>query len=387
MERETRNLADEIATEWIRACEANPLDPTDTSEFAGLSEKIHRAAETNMFSSVDGLLDGASQAIARHGGMDQAVEFIQAVMSGFDLASTDTQNEQGKVAGFLCLPVIGQPECAKQILDKADELRLVDDLVASSILPAGAHVNWLPEPVTIAQAGTWAADIRRSLLVSAISGDALSQPVSTPEQSLDLAQLSMLVGIVVMPEEAAEAVKFDPAFLYSDPGDFDEISAMEQPSPDWPLNRRMEAINQASASMTHKIEEMGIDQTIIEGPGVIAEGLGLLVAWSLRVQLIQEATLLKISPTDLAQMMTSSHVQIAVDPEFGAVSMMVDLGGHAMGPYQTDWPWRSLPVDMVMESMMRMGFLSSPEQVSWHGRFQSMWDAVKQGGSRRMRFH
>ena len=379
------SLANQIAVVWLQSYHDSPDDPTESPEFEQMPELISKCLEEDAMAPLDGLLDQAYALISRQETDEVAVEFLQTVLPQFDNI-TEREQDNPRVGAFIALPIIGFSEHASTLAQRAQELDLASDLVETGLLPQGTQIKWIARPVSLAQAGQWGADVRRNLLVTALEGGSLEDQLpSVDTKSFDRADLAMLVGVAIAFEVQTDQAQGDPAFLYADASDFVDFSKEPTDAEEWALNRRIQAAEEASNRMTQKLLSIGIEDTVIEQPGLLTEVLGSLVAWSIRAQQLEEMKLMGWSEGDIAHATQEARADISIDAEQSLLSMTMELGGKVWGPYQTDWPWKNLPMLMLVESFIRRELLINPDQITWHQDAKSMWKSTQETPGRRWR--
>jgi hypothetical protein len=379
------SLAAQMATVWLQSHEEFPNDPTESPQFDQMPDLIDQCLADNALAPLDPLLDQAYALISRKKTNEVAAEFLQAILPQFDNI-TEFEQENPRVGAFIALPVIGFKEHAQTIAARAHELDLTADLVETGMMPQGTQIKWITKPVSLAQAGQWGADVRRNLLVAALEGGSLEDRLPTVEvHGFDRAELSMVVGIAIALEVQTDHAQKDPAFLYANPSDFVDFSGEPTAAEEWALNRRAQAAEEASNRMTVKLKRIGVEDTVIERPGLLTEVLGSLVAWSVRAQQLEEMSMLGWSEADIAHATQEARADVSIDAEQSLLSISMELGGKVWGPYQTDWPWKSLPMLMLVESFVRHELLLHPNQITWHQDAKSMWKSAQSSPDRRWR--
>lgn len=383
--REPSQQAIALGRAWMAACEEDPEVPERSDQFNKIQDMVDECLEKGD-ASLDDLMSQAFSWIASQEQGDTSIRFIHALLPHFE-SITQEDGQTAQAAYLVALPVIGEQEHATYLAHHAGEMAFGQDLVAAGIIPPDSQVVWLPRTVSLQEAGQWMADHRRALLVAGLNDMPLGHAIAPPVEKfgIDRAQLSMLIGVVISPEGAIDAAMADPAFLYASADDFlDEQKPGEDPT-EWAIGRRGSALGHASDKMSIKVAELGLEGTVIEEPGTITEALSTLVSWSLRLQQLEEAQVLGMSEEDLDAALDRTVLQVALEVSSGQVSMAVDIDGHVMGPFSTDLPWKSLPVTMVGEGLLKRSIAASPHAINWHATQQQMWSAAS--GQRRWRMH
>lgn len=375
----------DLGRAWLEAYAADPEVPERSEQFTQVQALIDMHLQSNSI-SLDSLVSEAFVWISSQGEGESSIRFMHALLPHFETL-TQEDDEVALAAYLVALPVIGEQEHATHVARNAGELGFDLDLINAGIIPPAAKVHWLPRTVSVQEAGSWLADHRRALLVAGLEGKLLIDAIDMPEEKfgIDRAQLSMVVGVVVSPEDDIEVAMADPGFLYASADDFSEDAAEDDPS-QWAMERRTSALLQASDAMSTKLVERGLEGTVIEEPGTLTEALSTLVSWSLRLQQLEEAQVLGMSQSDLDAALSRAIAQVALDVPASQVSMAIDLDGRIMGPFWTDLPWRCLPVSMVGEGILKRSIAPNPDAIGWHATSQQMWSATS-GVQRKWRMH
>lgn len=377
-------LSRDLAEAWIASYKDDPMSPTDSENFERVQDLLDASIGEDPRAAIDGILDGTFQIVEDEEGKGVAVEFFQAIFSHFE-SVTESEEDHARTAAFVGLPVIGFKEHAERLAKEAPRLDFTKDLINSGALPPGSTVKWIERAFSLADIALWGADARRNILLSALEGKSPDTHVPPlAEKSFDPAELSMVVGVAIAPDEAFEGSLQNPAFLYASPDE--EFHAEDEKSfHDWSLEKRMEAHEAASTAMTEKLEAVGIDAVIIDHPGVLPECMATLVSWSLRAQFIHEMSITGWSHAQIHDAAEDAAVRVAIDVEEEKISMSVESRGATWGPYQTDWPWKHLPMELISEYLRRREVLKSHDQIEWHLNEASMWQSTQASPQRKWR--
>lgn len=377
------SLPDRLAAAWLQSYREEPNDPMSSQEFDQIPELIDECLGDDPTAPLDDVFAQAYAMIEREEKMEVAVEFLQSILPHFENI-TEIEQVSPRVGAVIALPIIGFKEHAEVIARHIESLDLASDMIAEGVLPKGAKVKWIPRALSPAQVGQWGADARRTLLVNAFEGGRLEDAVQTGEvASIDPAEFQMIVGVMLAFETDVENSMENPAFLFADPGDF--LESENDQDVDWAIEQRIAAVDKASARMTQKIEALDIEGTIIEQPGILAESLGTLATWSLRAQQLREMNLMGLSESAISRAAEEGGAHVSLDAPNNVLSMSMELDGKMWGPYQTDWPWKSLPLEMILENLTRREIVIHPDQIEWHLDEQSMWKAAQSSPHRKWR--
>lgn len=373
---DTASLAVQLGKAWLDAYRDAPEDPLSSDQFDQVQALLDQSLEKGAM--IDPIVRQAYQWISTQEPPEAAVEFMLSVMHQFENV-TELHVDNPRVSALVCVPIIGVREHAQHIAQHADNLDFEDDLLAVGAIPRGAKMKWLPRPVSLSEAGEWMADHRRALLTAGMEGQSLELACPVPEEpyGIDRAELSLLVGVMVAHEKDIDACMKDPAFLYSNPSDFFDEDAVQQPGDDWALLRREESLEQASSSMTEKLIRSGMSGTVMDSAGTMTEALARVAAWSLRLQLVGEAAILGVSEEDLDRGLSTAVTDVAMDAKAGVVSLVLNSGGRLYGPFATDFPWRSVPLPMLADALLMRQLAASPENIRWHETQEQMWQQVQ----------
>lgn len=377
------SLSNRLAAAWLQSYRDEQDDPMLSPDFDQIPELIDECLGDDPNAPLDDVLDRAYALIAKEEKMEVAVEFLQSILPHFENI-TELEQSSPRVGALIALPVIGFKEHADAIVSQIESLDFTSDMIAEGVLPKGAKVKWIPHALSPARVGQWGADARRNLLVSAFEGGKLEGAVQTQEvASIDPAEFQMIVGVMLAFETDVDVSMENPAFLFADPGDFmgDESSQ----DVDWAIDQRVAAVEMAAERMTKKVESIGIEGTIIEQPGILAEALGTLATWSLRAQQLREMNLMGLSGSAIDRAAEEGSAHVSLDAPNNVLSMSMELDGKTWGPYQTDWPWKSLPLEMILENLTRREIVMHPDQIEWHLDEKSMWKAAQESPHRKWR--
>ena len=373
---ETASLAVELGKAWLDAYRDTPEDPLSSEQFDHVQAILDQSLGQG--GAVDPVVRQAYQWISTQDPPDAAMQFMLSVMHQFENV-TELQVDNPRVSALVALPIIGVREHAAHVAQHADHLDFEEILCHVGAIPKNAKMKWLPRPVSLSEAGAWMADHRRALLMAGMEGLSMEQACPIPEDpyGIDRAELALLVGVMVAHEKDVDACMGDPAFLYSNPSDFFDADAVQQPDDDWAFQQREEALSMASDLMTQKLLAAGIEGTVVENPGTMTEALANLAAWSLRLQLLGEANILGVSAEDLAMELPEAVMDVSMDPHAEIVSMVLKAGGRLYGPFATDLPWRSVPMPMLADALLAREMVGNPENIHWHETQEQMWQRVQ----------
>ena len=379
------SLAVELGKAWLNAYRDAPEDPLSSDQFDHVQALLDQSLERGVM--IDPVVRQAYQWISTQDPPEAAVEFMLSVMHQFENV-TELGVDDPRVSALVCVPIIGMREHAQHIARNADNFDFEEDLVSVGAIPRGAKMKWLPRPVSLSEAGEWMADHRRALLMAGMEGKPLDAACPPPQEpyGIDRAELSLLVGVMVAHEKEVDQCMKDPVFLYSNPTDFFDENAVQEPGDDWALLRREEALEQASDVMTQKLVRSGISHTVMENPGTMTEALARVAAWSLRLQLLGEAAVMGVSEEDLDRGLATAVADVAMDTNAGVVSLVLTSGGRLYGPFATDLPWRSVPLPMLADALLARQLAPNPENIRWHENQEQMWQQV-QSGQRKWRLN
>lgn len=396
--------AESIVSIWLDAFAQDPEHPSNTEAFQHLADMLdgfinhildQDAAQPSDLLDLDKILSQAFSILnGREDAEDATIPFLHEVLPYFEnLTFFDDKTQSSKIAFLLTVPVIGMQEAALDLAQKAQGLRLEEAWTKTGILPPKAKVLWNTTPSSAVQYSEWLAYDRLRFLQQA-----LDQPqeferarIEYSADGIDRADLRMLLGVVVMTQEDFNQAMKMPAFLFADLQSF-EFEGVRL-HPDFPSESFQKAVQDRSVALeksieilTQKMVRAGIEHTAMGEPGQVKDGLLELLAWSLHVQQMHELQALKLNESQALQLLQEGTAHIAVDVDKNQLVLMIQKDDRIVGPVSTDFPWKQMSVNDVLNKLQEMNVVPQPEKAILYPNAAIMVAAVR-GASSRFRPH